>query len=57
GDDIIPYHHGKSLFYAASEPKAFLEITGTHNSGFLNSGDTYIKGLRAFLEKYNPPLK
>ncbi len=48
-DDIIPYHHGQALFEAASEPKMFLEITGGHNGGFIDSGEVYTDGIRRFL--------
>ncbi len=51
-DDIIPFSHGRKLFEAASEPKAFLEIRGDHNTGFLASGSLYTNGLADFLEKY-----
>lgn len=51
GDEIIPFAHGKTLFAAAPEPKAFLEISGGHNHGFLITGDAYVDGLRQFIEK------
>ena len=34
-DDIVPFRHGERLFAAAREPKAFLELAGGHNDGFL----------------------
>jgi hypothetical protein len=40
-DDIIPFEFGKKLYEAASEPKEFVEITGSHNDGFLTSGRIY----------------
>jgi fermentation-respiration switch protein FrsA (DUF1100 family) len=33
GDEIVPVEHGRRLFQAASEPKAFLETGGGHNDG------------------------
>lgn len=48
-DEIIPYPHGAHLFAAAKEPKRFLEIRGSHNEGFLLSGQHYVKGLDAFI--------
>ena len=51
-DDITPYSHGKHLFEAAHEPKDFLDITGTHNDGFLKSGKQYIDGLKSFISGY-----
>ncbi|MFC1513489.1 alpha/beta hydrolase [candidate division KSB1 bacterium] len=51
-DELIPFKLGKRLFDAAKEPKQFLEIAGSHNEGFLISGQKYIGGLRDFLDKY-----
>lgn len=48
-DEAIPYHHGRSLFEAANEPKTFLEIQGGHNTGYLDSREDYTQGLRDFL--------
>jgi len=48
-DEMIPFSHGKRLFEAASEPKAFLETSGDHNSGFLLSGAVYTEGLASFI--------
>ena len=50
-DDIVPFENGRLLFDAANEPKQFLEITGGHNGGFLESGEQYEKPLRAFLHR------
>jgi fermentation-respiration switch protein FrsA (DUF1100 family) len=41
-DEIIPYLFGQKLFQVANEPKEFVEISGTHNEGFVTSGDVYI---------------
>lgn len=49
GDDIVPYHHGEALFKMAPEPKTFLEISGSHNDGYMESGEQYLRGLRDFL--------
>lgn len=54
-DELIPFAHGRALFAAAPEPKAFLEISGGHNNGFLISGQHYIEGLRAFLNEPGQP--
>ena len=51
-DEMIPVAHGRRLFDAAKEPKEFLEIRGSHNDGFLTSGNLYRQGLEVFLEKY-----
>jgi len=51
-DDIMPFSHGKRLFETAPEPKKFLEISGTHNEGFLTSGSQYQEGLNAFITEH-----
>ena len=51
-DEIIPFRHGRRLFDAAKPPKAFLEISGSHNDGFLVSGDAYVEGIKNFLSSY-----
>ena len=51
-DDLIPFSHGKRLFEAAGEPKAFLAITGGHRDGYLQSGSIYTQGLAAFLTSH-----
>ena len=57
-DDIVPYTQGRKLFDAAREPKSFLEITGDHNNGFIQSGRTYSNGINEFLTRNNfPPIK
>jgi len=48
-DEIMSFHHGQRLFELAGEPKMFLEITGTHNEGFITSGRHYEEGLDAFI--------
>ena len=40
-DAIIPYEFGPQLMEAANEPKEFVEIFGSHNDGFLYSGQIY----------------
>lgn len=54
-DEIIPYSHGQQLFQAANEPKAFLQLRGGHNEGFIISGQPYEEGLKSFIEKYSQP--
>jgi len=48
-DLVIPFEHGKLLFEAASARKQFLEISGSHNDGFIVSGKTYEDGIDRFL--------
>ena len=49
-DEIIPFHHGESIFAAANEPKTFLELRGGHNDAHFTSESIYLDGLRQFLE-------
>lgn len=51
-DEIIPYRHGQALYAEARPPKAFLQLRGDHNSGFLLSGAGYVNGLDAFLDTH-----
>jgi len=54
-DEIMPFSHGWRLFEIAKEPKRFLEITGTHNEGFITSGKRYEEGLNTFISEYIGP--
>lgn len=49
-DEIIPYHHGQTLFAAAPEPKQFLEIHGGHNNDWLKL-PTYLQRVRLFIKQ------
>jgi hypothetical protein len=50
-DEIIPFELGLRLYeQAANEPKEFLEIFGSHNEGFLRTGQIYRDGLKKWLE-------
>jgi fermentation-respiration switch protein FrsA (DUF1100 family) len=40
-DDVVPFEFGLELYEAANEPKEFVEIIGSHNDGFLVSGEIY----------------
>ncbi len=51
-DEIIPFEHGKRLFERASEPKAFLEIRGDHNNGFILSERAYRNGIDQFISRF-----
>jgi uncharacterized protein len=54
-DEIAPFHHGRAIFDAAPEPRALLELRGTHNEAHFVSGDLYVDGLAAFLARVTPP--
>lgn len=40
-DRVVPLEFGMRLFDAAHEPKNFVQISGSHNDGFLSSADRY----------------
>jgi fermentation-respiration switch protein FrsA (DUF1100 family) len=50
GDDIIPFSHGQRLYAAAKAPKAFLEISGGHNDGFVYKRSEWVDAVGAFLD-------
>jgi uncharacterized protein len=51
-DDIVPFSHGQKLFAAANEPKAFLELRGGHNDGFIFMRKEWVRALADFLERH-----
>ena len=48
-DEIVPFAHGRALFEQAAEPKAFVELRGGHNEGFLFVRPEWVEALEAFL--------
>jgi fermentation-respiration switch protein FrsA (DUF1100 family) len=48
-DEIVPYAHGEALFQQANQPKQLLTIRGSHNDGFMLSGETYLAGIASFV--------
>ncbi len=51
-DELISFNHGLKIFEAANEPKDLLEISGSHNDGFLVSEGKYEIGLNLFISAY-----
>lgn len=51
-DNLIPFHHGRALYEAANKPKVFVELTGSHNTGFLDTGVRYKDELQNFLKAH-----
>lgn len=51
-DQVVPFQHGETLFHLASEPKVFVELTGSHGSGFWETGPKYQQALKEFLEQH-----
>jgi len=59
-DEVIPFEFGLRLYDAANEPKEFIEISGSHNDGFLFSGQIYRNAWSNwidFLKDYKPAAK
>jgi fermentation-respiration switch protein FrsA (DUF1100 family) len=48
-DETIPYRHGRRLFEAARPPKQFIEMTGSHNEGFVFAREDWVRQLDVFL--------
>jgi fermentation-respiration switch protein FrsA (DUF1100 family) len=51
-DEIIPFQHGKNLYDSINAPKAFLEIKGSHNHGFIDSLGVYVSSINDFIRHY-----
>lgn len=50
-DEIVPFEHGRKVYDAAGDKADLLEISGGHNTGFIDSRETYVQGLDRFLER------
>ena len=50
-DEIIPFHHGDRNFQVANAPKKLVKLRGDHNGGFLDSLETYRRGIDDFVQK------
>jgi fermentation-respiration switch protein FrsA (DUF1100 family) len=50
-DEIVPFAHGKRLYEAASEPRQFLELAGSHNEAALYSRAVWENSTKRFLDK------
>ena len=49
-DELVPFEFGCRLYEAANEPKEFIEISGSHNDGFLFSIEIYNKAWTKWLK-------
>jgi uncharacterized protein len=49
-DEIVPFAMGQRLYEAAGEPKNFVQIIGSHNEGFVESGSQYTAPIAAWLK-------
>ncbi len=52
-DEIIPYHHGETIYATAREPRTLLTLRGSHNDAFLRDSRNYSSGLEQFLSSLN----
>jgi fermentation-respiration switch protein FrsA (DUF1100 family) len=48
-DDVVPYEQSRLNFAAAAGPKSFVQLRGSHNDGFLETGPSYVDAIRSFL--------
>lgn len=48
-DEIVPFNLARKLYDVSREPKQFIEIQGDHNNAFLDSKETYISSIAAFI--------
>lgn len=51
-DDIVPFRHAEQLYAAVKGPKAFVELAGGHNDGFLFVREEWREALGRFLEEH-----
>ena len=51
-DEMIPFQHGKNLYDSIPGPKAFSEIRGSHNRGFIDSMAVYESSINDFINRY-----
>lgn len=49
-DEVVPISLGRKLYDAAMPRKEFVEITGFHNSGFLECEEKYVVSIAKFIE-------
>ncbi|MCK7512709.1 MAG: hypothetical protein MZV70_57540 [Desulfobacterales bacterium] len=51
-DEIVPFQHGKALYDSIPGPRAFVEIKGSHNRGFIESRAVYESSIDEFISRY-----
>ena len=54
-DEIISYSHAERLLEVRPEQTELLELSGGHNTGFLESIDRYRAGLSDFIDRHRDP--
>lgn len=50
-DEVVPFKLAKKLYDTAVFPKKLIEITGSHNEGFLESRDLYVDSIVLFVKE------
>jgi fermentation-respiration switch protein FrsA (DUF1100 family) len=50
-DEIIPFKQAEELFRAGNSPKRFLQLSGSHNYGFVTNAIKYLQGLDEFISE------
>ena len=54
-DEVVPFRHGRAVFEAAAEPKAFVTIPGArHNDTYVVGGEAYWRAWQRFLAAHVP---
>lgn len=48
-DEILPFELAKKLYDTANEPKELAELTGGHNTAFLESKEEYVSSIKNFV--------
>jgi fermentation-respiration switch protein FrsA (DUF1100 family) len=48
-DEIIPFEQAGALYQAGNPPKQLLQLSGSHNYGFMKNADRYRRGLDEFI--------
>lgn len=55
-DNVVPYEVSLKLYNAASKPKEFLKLTGTHGECFIQSKDLVYEKVSKFLDSLNSDI-
>ncbi|MBX3647379.1 MAG: alpha/beta hydrolase [Rhodocyclaceae bacterium] len=53
-DEIVPVAHGRRLLQAAPGDSAWIELTGSHNGGFLFMRTEWVRSFDRFLQRHLP---
>jgi hypothetical protein len=53
-DEIVPVAHGRRLYEAATGPKQWIELSGSHNDGFLFMRNEWAHQFDEFIQRHLP---